>query len=74
MTACVLPQIGRILVINPAYAELMEIPKDKLEGKLISIAYSEFEKTRILESYLNNYKNNTFKSKLETEIIFITES
>ncbi len=59
---------GRILVINPAYAELMEIPKDKLEGKLISIAYSEFEKTRILESYLNNYKNNTFKSKLETEI------
>jgi len=59
---------GKILVSNPSYATLMELAKEKLEGQLLTAAYSEFEKSRILESYLHNYRTNKIKSKTEVQL------
>ena len=59
---------GCTLVINPSYAALMELERDKLEGKLLNVAYSEYEKSRMLNSYLKNYNTKSIKTQAEVQL------
>ncbi|MHC1737096.1 MAG: response regulator [Ignavibacteriaceae bacterium] len=59
---------GKILVTNTSFANLVEHEKEKLEGQLFTIVYNEYEKSRILEQYLLNYKGNKILNKMESRL------
>lgn len=59
---------GIILMCNNAYAEMVERPKNNLEGSPLSIMYSEDSSEHVISKYLQNFRNNTFKQKTETTV------
>ena len=59
---------GTILMCNDAYAEMVGKPKSELEGLPLSEMYSPESSARVINKYLSNFKNRTFKSKTETSV------
>ena len=63
----ILDSSGRIMIINDAYSKIVEIPKEKLVGKLFSVVYAESERERILTTYRNDAQSNRIKTHFERE-------
>jgi two-component system, sensor histidine kinase and response regulator len=58
---------GRILLVNDAYCELVELTREELLGKPISVLYREEEHDRVLNTYCRNFSARTIKAYFESE-------
>lgn len=61
-------EFGTIVMCNDAYANLVAKPKSELEGLPLSEMYAPESASRVVNKYLSNFKNRTFKLKTETSV------
>lgn len=56
---------GTTLLVNQAFCELVDKPKESLEGRSLTEVYADFERTRILGAYLSRYRRKELCPNLE---------
>lgn len=61
---------GTILLCNNTYAEMVGKRKEEIEGKPLTVIYSPSSSERVIKKYLENFRNNSFKTKIETTVQF----
>jgi len=59
---------GIIVMCNNAYAEMVGKPKSELEGSPLSAMYSIDSSDHVISKYLENFRKDTFKQKIETNV------
>lgn len=58
---------GNILLVNQAFCEIFNLPREQLIGKPFSIVYTKSEQNLALESFRNDINNNKVKTHFERE-------
>ena len=56
---------GKIVMCNNAYAEMVGMKKEELEGKSLSIAFEPAHGQKVLGKHLSNYQNRINSPKIE---------
>lgn len=59
---------GVIFMCNKAYADMVGIPKEDLEGKLFTNVYDASDKDRILTRYRESFSEKLIQNKQETQV------
>ncbi len=60
---------GIILLVNDSYCRITGKSKEDLEGKYYNTVYKEGKKHTV-EKFQNDFRNNTFRTNYESEVIF----
>jgi PAS domain S-box-containing protein len=58
---------GKILMVNDAYCNIVEMKKDDLVDKPFSIVYHHSEKEKVFQTYLRDALNEEIKTRFERE-------
>jgi PAS domain S-box-containing protein len=58
---------GKILAVNEAFCRIVDMQKDKLEGKLFPVIYHQDEHQSALDIYEDDLKNESLKTYFEAE-------
>lgn len=58
---------GIIVICNNAYAAMIGLKKEDLEGQLLSIAFEPAHGKKVLSKYLSNYKDRINSPKIEVK-------
>lgn len=64
----IIDENGIVTLCNQAFAELFDMERREIEGKLFTIVYAREDRQHILNSFKQNFKENKFKYKMETTL------
>ena len=56
---------GKIVLCNNAYADMVRMKKEELEGKSIAVAFEPAHGQKVLSKHLSNYQNRINSPKIE---------
>jgi PAS domain S-box-containing protein len=56
---------GRIVMVNDAFSDMMDMPKEELEGQSLGVIYSPEEQHRIVKRYKENFSHKTIQPYIE---------
>jgi len=56
---------GKIVICNNAYADMVRMKKEELEGKSIAVAFEPAHGQKVLSKHLSNYQNRINSPKIE---------
>jgi PAS domain S-box-containing protein len=61
----ILDSEGKIVMCNNAYAEMVRMKKEELEGKSLSVAFEYAHGQKVLKKHLSNFQNRINSPKIE---------
>lgn len=60
---------GVVILCNKAYADMINIPRDGIEGKHMQLAYHPPQREEIFNAYLDVFKNESVRTRFENSAI-----
>ncbi len=59
---------GKIILVNPAFCQLVNMTRDQLEGKLLSEIYTDDRKEYVIMKHIQRFQEDKIKEFFETEV------